>query len=74
MSKSSYSKTKRTKQTNLSSFAGQWVVFVNNKVVAHDDTLQRVMEKVEKQGLKAKASAFKVPRKDEGPFVLVMGV
>ncbi len=65
------SRTRSNKQT-LQRYSGEWVVFVNQKVVAHDPLLERVMERVEQKGLKAKASVFKVPRKDEGPFVLAV--
>lgn len=56
----------------LDHYAGEWVVFVGDRIVAHDKKLARVMAAVEKKNLQRKASVFLVPRKDEGPYVLLI--
>jgi len=60
------------KTISLDKYAGKWVAFVNNKVVASAETLKGLMEKVKKMGLEKKASAFLVPREDEGPYILII--
>lgn len=61
---------------NISQFAGKWVAIdtKNNWIVASGKTLREISSFVTgKTGDKHKiaAAAFKVPRKDEGPYVLV---
>ena len=56
----------------LDHYAGEWVVFVGDKIVAHDKELATAMTKVKTKTLKKKASVFLVPRKDEGPYVLLI--
>lgn len=63
-------KTKPQTRRNLTRYAGEWVAFVRNSVVAHDRTLAKTMAQVEKKGLRDKVSVFLVPRKNEGPYVL----
>ncbi|OHB18448.1 MAG: hypothetical protein A2666_05180 [Parcubacteria group bacterium RIFCSPHIGHO2_01_FULL_47_10b] len=55
---------------NLNRYAGQWVVFVDNAIIAHDKALNEAMSHARKKGLHKKASVFLVPRKDEGPYIL----
>ncbi len=62
----------KKKRENLGQYAGQWVVFVKGKIVAHAKTLDGIMIGVKKQGLEEKAAVFLVPRKDEGPYVLIL--
>lgn len=57
---------------NLGQYAGEWIVFVNDIIVAHDKELTQAMSEVEKKGLQNKASVFLVPRKDEGPYALAV--
>ncbi|MDP3764162.1 MAG: DUF5678 domain-containing protein [bacterium] len=59
-------------QTNLSRYAGQWVAFVNGEVVANGETLKELMKKVKDKSPELKVSVFRVPRKDEGPYVLII--
>lgn len=64
--------TKSKKQSDLNRYAGEWVVFVNDTIVAHDKELNQAMIHIEKESLQKKASVFLVPRKDEGPYVLLV--
>ena len=56
------------KQTKLDRYAGEWVVFVKNNIITHGKILTEVMAEAKKQSLQDKASVFRVPRKDEGPY------
>jgi len=51
----------------LDRYEGEWVAFADGKVVAHQTTLKRLMEKV--KDLKKKPSVLLVPKKKEGPYV-----
>lgn len=62
----------KQKKTHLNRYAGEWVVFIDEKIVAHDKALARAMAEVEKKGVANRASVFLVPRKDEGPYVLLI--
>lgn len=33
----------KLKNTNLNRYAGEWVVLVQDKIIAHDDTLTKAM-------------------------------
>ena len=66
-----------TKQ--MGKFAGKWVVIdpVIDKVIAVGDTLKEIDSLVTRAVTDKKPSgtvpaAFKVPRKDEGPYVLII--
>lgn len=57
---------------NLNRYAGEWVAFVGEKIIEHNKTLKDLMKKIETEGLTEKVSVFLVPRKDEGPYVLIV--
>lgn len=62
---------------NLGQYAGKWVAIdpKNNLIIAAGKTLQEISSFVTgKTDNKDKitAVAFKVPRKDEGPYILVL--
>jgi dihydroxyacetone kinase-like predicted kinase len=63
---------KKGKKINLDSYAGEWVAFVGDKIVAHNKNLKDLMKEIDAKGLRKKASILLVPRKDEGPYVLVI--
>jgi hypothetical protein len=63
---------KRTpKKVKLHSYAGEWVAFVGEKIIAHNKNLQDLMKGIDSRGLRKRASVILVPRKDEGPYVLI---
>lgn len=64
---------KQQERVSLNKYAGKWVAFVDEKVVAFGDTLEEVANKIEKMKLKKRAVYFLVPRKDEGPYILYYG-
>jgi hypothetical protein len=51
----------------LDRYEGEWVAFADGKVIAHQTTLKRLMEKV--KTLRKKPSVLLVPKKKEEPFV-----
>jgi len=55
------------KSIPLDKYTGEWVAFANGKVVAHQDTLKKLMKDVKR--FKRKPSVFLVPEKSEGPYV-----
>lgn len=66
-----------TKQ--MGKFAGKWVVIdpLKDKVIAVGDTLHEIAPLITRRATDKKSSgtvpaAFKVPRKDEGPYVLIL--
>lgn len=60
------------KVTPLDQYAGRWVAFIDGKIIDSGTTLKELMAKVKKMDLEEKASVFLVPRKDEGPYVLMI--
>lgn len=62
--------SQNNKKVKLSRYAGQWVAFVQEKIVEHGEDLKTLMKKIDEKGLRKKASVFLVPRKDEGPYIL----
>jgi len=64
---------------NIRQFAGKWVVIdpLKDKVIAVADTLEEIdplitRSKDDKRASGTVPAAFKVPRKDEGPYILVV--
>ncbi|MDI6602941.1 MAG: DUF5678 domain-containing protein [Patescibacteria group bacterium] len=66
------SKRKISKKIKLNRYAGKWVAFVEGKIVAYNKNLSDLMKEIDLMGLRKKASIFLVPRKDEGPYVLII--
>lgn len=60
------------KKVKLDSYAGKWVAFVGEKIIAYNETLKNLMEEIDAKKLRKKAAVFLVPRKDEGPYVLLI--
>lgn len=61
---------------NMGQYAGKWVAIdtENERIVASGKTLQEISSFVTGKTVdkhKIAAAAFKVPRKDEGPYVLI---
>lgn len=53
----------------LDRYAGEWIAFADGKVVAHQNTLKRLMEKLKNLKNVKKPSVLLVPKKSEGPYV-----
>ena len=66
--------SKQSKKTmNLAAYAGKWVALSHNRVVAVASTLPEVIRKIPPRSSRLTPSVFLVPRRDEGPYVLVIG-
>lgn len=61
----------KTKTIKLNRFAGQWVGYVQGKVVAHSQTLKELMMEIKHRNLEKKTTVFLEPRPDEGPYILL---
>ena len=59
------------KGKNLERYAGKWVALVDGRVVESAAELPILMRKIKTKRLKRRPSVFLVPRKDEGPYVLI---
>lgn len=57
---------------DLEPYSGNWVAFVDNQPVAWAKDLNLLMQKVKKQCLLKQPSVMLVPRKNEGPYILII--
>lgn len=60
----------REKTTRLDRYAGEWIMLVGSKVVAHDRSLAGAILQASRMSLRSKPTVFLVPHKDEGPYLL----
>ena len=60
------------KEQNLSKYEGKWVALLDGKVVESAVRLPTLMQKIKGKRFRKSPSVFLVPRKDEGPYVLVL--
>ena len=51
-------KTKRKKKLKLDKYSGKWVTFLDDRIVKNGRTLNSLMKKMEKKGIKEKATIF----------------
>ena len=64
---------KRTRGAlDLEQFAGEWIALIENKIVGHNKALKVLMRTVKNRSLKKKPSVLLVPRKEEGPYILIL--
>jgi len=72
MNRSHISINQGKKTIALDRYAGQWVAFADDKIMAHEGTLKRLMKKVKKlKGARKSPSVLLVPRKTEGPHLII---
>jgi len=71
--KSPHISIKANKKTiSLDRYTGQWVAFTDEKIVAHEGSLKRLMKKVKKlKGARKKSSVLLVPAEREGPHLII---
>lgn len=50
------------KEISLKKYAGKWVAFLGKKIVGSNKSLKKLMEEMEKKGLKEKVSVMGVPK------------
>lgn len=59
--------------TNLAAYAGKWVALSSNRIVAVGASLPELIRNIpSRRPTQEEPSVFLVPRRDEGPYVLVM--
>lgn len=63
---------KKSIKGDLTAFAGKWVALVKGEVVDWAATLPELMGKLKRRGFREKPSIMLVPRKDEGPYILIL--
>lgn len=66
-----YLKSKKPR-LNLEHYSGKWVAFIDDKIIASTEDLKILMQRVKKQHLPKEPSVMLVPRKDEGPYLLIL--
>jgi len=64
-------KPTKGKPRSLDRYEGKWVAFVGERVVGTADSLASLMRALKKQKPHVQPSVLLVPRKDEGPYVLL---
>ncbi len=57
---------------NLEPYSGQWVAFAGVKVIAAEKEFNVLMQRLKKMRQDQDASVMLVPRKDEGPYILML--
>ncbi len=68
MTKSNLAISDQKGAVHLDKYAGCWVAISRQKVIAHQNTLEKLMKKVKKS--KLRPSVLFVPEKSDGPHVL----
>lgn len=59
------------KTASLDKYAGQWVAFADDKIVAHEGSFKRLMEKINKRKRTSKKpSVLLVPKKREENHII----
>ncbi len=56
---------------DLSRYSGQWVALIGTRPVAHGRTLPALLERVKAKKPREQPAVFLVPRKNEGPYILL---
>lgn len=56
---------------NLAAYSGKWVALSRNRIVAVGSSIPEVLRKIPARQPRMQPSLFLVPRRDEGPYVLV---
>jgi hypothetical protein len=58
------------KHISLDRYAGEWVAFASGKVVAHGETLERLMKRVRRNRFRRKPSVLLVPEEDDVAYII----
>ena len=64
-------KSKTKSRHDLDRLAGKWVAFIGGRVVDSAATLPALVAKIRRKKFASKPSVMLVPRKDEGPYILI---
>ena len=60
------------REPDLAAYAGKWVALSRKRIVAVGSSLPDVMRKLPSRPSPLTPSLFLVPRRDEGPYVLLI--
>ena len=60
------------REPDLAAYAGKWVALSRTRVLAAGASLSDVMRKLPDRHSRLSPSLFLVPRRDEGPYVLLI--
>jgi hypothetical protein len=66
------SKSKIKRINNLDKYSGNWVALIDNTIIDSAKRLKDLDNKIKKLKLKKQPVYFLVPRKDEGPYILLI--
>lgn len=58
-------------QKELAKYAGKWIAVLKNQLLATGDSINEVMQIVKAKDIKDLPLITMVPRKDEGPYILI---
>lgn len=70
--KKKHLKTKKCRVVNLERYSGKWVAFIDDQPVVCDKDLNTLMQRVKRYRLPKEPSIMLIPRKDEGPYILIL--
>lgn len=65
-------KKNSNKTIDVSNYSGKWVAIIGYRVVDSAATFNKLMEQLNNQKFSGKPAVMRVPRDDEGPYVLVL--
>lgn len=73
MKKEMYLQSKdKKRRVNLEPYSGKWVAFIDDQPVSWAENLSLLMQKIKKRHFTKEPSIMLVPRKDEGPYILIL--
>ncbi|MFA5459792.1 MAG: DUF5678 domain-containing protein [Candidatus Paceibacterota bacterium] len=70
MKKSKISPRESKRNMGLNRTRREWVAFANGKIIAHGETLKKLMKKVKKFKGNQKTSVMLMPKKIEGDYII----
>ncbi|MBW8051636.1 MAG: hypothetical protein FVQ77_15125 [Cytophagales bacterium] len=60
------------KTINVSNYSGKWVAIIGYRVVDSAVTFKKLMEQLRNQKFAKQPAVMRVPRDDEGPYILLL--
>lgn len=59
-------------QNQLRKLSGKWIAVLDDQLITSGNSVKEVMAAVRKRGIKKLPLVTKIPRKDEGPYILIV--
>lgn len=66
-----YLKSKNRRIIDLERYSGKWVAFIDNQPVACEKELSILMQEIKRRHFHKEPAIMLIPRKDEGPYILI---